>query len=123
MSVQAQAEAVAKTPADKTALERKFALERDRRKAAQTQASQNDAAYQSALQGAQQALTAKDYDTAQAKFQDAGKLFKTDAVLTGLKQIDAARAALAADAAKTAADAKKADTVRQLLATGNAALT
>ena len=39
------------------------------------------------------ALAAKNLDTAQAKFEYAGKLFKTEAVATGLQQVQSARAA------------------------------
>ena len=61
-------------------------------------AKQKDDLYKSALQAGQQALAQKDYDTAHAKFQEAGKHFQTDAVVAGLQQVDAGRAALAQQA-------------------------
>lgn len=103
--------------------EEKLAAERERRKTAELLAKQNDNNYKLALQAAQTALAAKNYETAQAKFEEAGKVFKTDAVLAGLKQIELAQATLAANVAKAQADATKAETIKQLLTTGNAALT
>lgn len=100
----------------------KLDAERARREAAQLLAKQNDASYKLALKAGQSALATKDYETAQAKFEEAGKLFKTDAVLAGLKQIESARAAAAADAKKAELAAKKEETIKQLLAAGNAAL-
>jgi tetratricopeptide (TPR) repeat protein len=120
--VQRQAEAQAKTDEQKKALETRLAIERQRRKDAELLAKQNEDAYKAALQLAQQALAAKNYDAAQKQYDAAGKLFRTDAVLAGLKQVESARAAIAADAQKAAAAAKKAETVKQLVSAGNAAI-
>ncbi len=102
--------------------EAKLDAERERRKAAELLAKQNDAAYRLALKAGQSALAIKDYDAAQAKFEEAGKLFKTDAVLVGLKQIDSARAASAEALKKAEALAKREETIKNLLAIGNTAL-
>lgn len=121
--VQRQAEALAKTPDAKAAVEARLALERKSKKAAEAQAKQNEEKYQQALQLAQTALAAKNYDTAQAKFQEAGQVYKTDAVLNGLQQVDKGRAALGAESKRAEAEKAKADAVKQLVTTGNAALT
>ena len=117
--VQRQAEALAKTQQEKDNVERKLLAERERRKAAQTQAIQNEEQYKLALQAAQQALAAKNLDMAQTKFEAAGRLYRTDAVLTGIQQVQSARLTLAAANKKTQADP---DTIKQLVASGNAAL-
>ncbi len=120
--VQQQAASSAKTPGDKAAVEKRLQAERERRMAAEAQARQNDNNYHMALSAAQTALAAKNYDAAQAKFQEAGKVFKTDAVLTGLKQIESARAAQLAVSQKADTDKKKGDLVRQYVSEGQAAL-
>jgi tetratricopeptide (TPR) repeat protein len=76
------------------AQQEKLAAARELREAAAAKAKQNEEQYKLALQTAQQALVAKNYDTAQAKFEEAKRLYKTDAVLTGLQQVQAARADL-----------------------------
>jgi tetratricopeptide (TPR) repeat protein len=91
--VQQQATALAKTADEKAAVAQRLQAERERRKTAEAQAQQNDENYKLALSAAQTALAAKNYDAAKAKFQEAGKIFKTDAVLTGLKQIESAQTA------------------------------
>ena len=121
-TVQRQAEALAKSDKERQAIEQKFAVERDRRKAAETKAKQGDDNYKAALQLAQQALAQKNYDMAQAKFQEAGSHFKTDAVLTGLRQVDAGRAAAVAVTQKGVTEKTKADTIQQLMTTGKTAL-
>src|SRR5207248_5276799 len=78
--------------------------------------------YKGALVAAQKALAVKNLDIAQAKFEDAGKLFKTEAVLTGLQQVQTVRSALAAEQKKTEADLAKSDTIKTLIADGKAAL-
>jgi cytochrome c-type biogenesis protein CcmH/NrfG len=113
--VQRQAEALGKTEQERNAIASKLDAERNRRKLAEEQ-------YKGALNAAQKALAVKNLDTAQAKFEDAGKLFKTDAVLTGLQQVQSARSALAAEQKKTEADPAKSDTIKTLIADGKAAL-
>jgi tetratricopeptide (TPR) repeat protein len=120
--VQRQAEALAKTQQEKDNIGRKLVAERERRKAAETLAKQNEEQYKLALQAAQQALSAKNLDVAQTKFEAAGRVYKTDAVLTGIQQVQTARAALDDANKKAQADLKKADTLKQLLVDGNAAL-
>src|SRR5205807_1796341 len=65
----------------------------------------------------------KNYDTAQAKFQEAGSHFKTDAVLTGLRQVETGRAALAAKTQQADAEKNKTDVVKELVTTGKTHLT
>ena len=69
---------------------------------------------------ADQALAQKQYAAAQAKYQEAGKLFRTDAVLIGLRRVEAARAA---DKQRLQAEADKSARIKQLLAEGKTALT
>jgi hypothetical protein len=72
--------------------ERRLAAQDAARKQADAQARHNQELYAQALQQAQAALTAKHYDQAIARFQEAGKLFRTDAVLTGIRQAEEGRA-------------------------------
>lgn len=120
--VQAQAEALAKTKDEKSAIDRRFAVERERRKSAEKQAQQNEEKYQLALAAAQSALAAKEYDTAQAKFQEAEQLFKTDAVLNGLREVESGRKAMLADGLRAEAEKKKGERVKQYLSDGKSAL-
>jgi tetratricopeptide (TPR) repeat protein len=120
--VQRQAEALAKTRQEKDAVESRLDAERKRRQAAETLVKQNEEQYKLALQAAQQALAAKNLDMAQTKFEAAGQLYKTDAVLTGIQQVQSARAALSAANQKTQADLKKSEMIKQLTVDGNAAL-
>src|SRR5205823_2251374 len=113
--VQRQAEALGKTEQERTAITKKLDAERKRRTLAEEQ-------YKGALEAAQKALAVKNLETAQAKFEDAGKLFKTDAVLTGLQQVQTARSALAAEQKKTEADLATSDTIKTLVADGKSAL-
>ena len=113
--VQRQAAALGKT-------EKQLDAERERRRAAEALAKQNEEQYKAALTAAQQALVAKNLDTAQAKFEEAKLLYKTDAVLTGLQKVQSARAALVATSQKSETEEKKASTIKQLLTVGNTAL-
>lgn len=121
--VQRQAEALAKSKEEKAEIERKLLVERERRRAAERQAKQNEENYKLALQLAMKALNERNYDVAQQKYEEAGKIYRTDAVLTGLRQVDDGRAALLAAEKKQQAEAKKAERVKQFVADGNAALT
>ena len=58
---------------------------------AEATAKQNREMYTLAIQQAQRAMTQKNYDVAIAKYQEAGKLFNTDAVISGLRQVADAR--------------------------------
>ena len=123
LATQRQAEALAKSEAERQELERKLAVERERRKAAELLAKQNEQKYQDALQLAQKALSDKNYDLAQTKFEEAGTVRRTDTVLAGLKQVSSARAAQLAEQKKAAAEAKRAEQIKQLINDGNLALT
>ena len=59
---------------------------------AEEDAKQKETLYRVTLADADKALAAKNLELAQAKYQQAGKLFTTDTVLTGLRNIDAVRA-------------------------------
>ena len=117
-----QAEALAKSDKEKQEVERKLLVERERRRAAEAQAKANEEKYKLALQLAQKAINEKNYDDAQKRYEEAGQIFKTDAVLTGLRQVESARSALAAQQKAADAEAKKAGRIKQLVADGNAAL-
>jgi tetratricopeptide (TPR) repeat protein len=98
----ARAEAKVKGAAAQGETERRLAEEKARAEKAEAEARQKQTAYTNLLKQAQQALAEKRYDQAAAAYQDAGKLFRTDAVLTGLRQVDEAR-----DRNRQAADAAK----------------
>jgi tetratricopeptide (TPR) repeat protein len=116
-----QAEAAAKTPQEKAAVEQRLKTERERRVNVEALAKQNEETYKTKLKAAQTALAAKNLELAQAQFEAAKALYKTDAVEAGLQQIKSARAAALLAKQQADADAKKADTVKQLIADGNAA--
>ena len=69
----------------------------------------------------QKALAARDYDIAQAKFEEANKIHATDSVLTGLRQVQIGRAARIAEAKKAEASQKQSETIKELVSAGNAA--
>jgi hypothetical protein len=103
-------------------LGKKLAADNEQRKILEAAAKDKDAKYKTALQAAQVALSAKNLDAAQAKYLEAGKLFDTDAVRTGLKQVNSARAEQTAAQQKADADKMKAATLAQLLTDGKTAL-
>ncbi|HZZ77661.1 MAG TPA: hypothetical protein VFE62_04025 [Gemmataceae bacterium] len=103
-------------------LAEKLAADSERRKKLEEEARGKDAKYQSALLAAQEALKAKKFDDAQAKYQEAGKLFDTDAVRTGLKTVQSARADYLASQQKSDADKKKSALLAQFLADSQSAL-
>lgn len=86
----AQAEAQKKGAQGKAELER-LAQEKAAREKADALAKRNQDTYNQALQAAQKALADKRYDEAIAKFQEAGKIFRTDVVLNGQHQAEEAR--------------------------------
>src|SRR5262249_42317949 len=110
---QAKAAAAKKGAAEKDALEKQLADEKQKREAAEAEAKKNAELYNSALKLAQEAMTQKKYAQAVTKIQEAAKVFKTDAVLTGLKAAQDAQAKERADAdaalAKQVAEKKKAE--------------
>src|SRR5262249_3718722 len=83
---QARATAEKQGQREKQELERRLAEETRRREAAEREAAKNRELYEKALQLAQQALNDKRYDESISRYEDAGKLFRTDVVLTGLSQ-------------------------------------
>jgi len=103
----ARAEAQTKSQQAKADLEKKLAADKAARDKADAEAKQKQQQYQAALAQAQKAFAEKRYDEATAKYEEAGKLFRTDAVLGGIKQAQDAKAhdtGAAADKAKRQAD-------------------
>jgi hypothetical protein len=88
---QAKANADAKGDDARKQLERQLELEKEQRQTAEAEAKINQEKYQLALQMADKALANREYDAAAIKYNEAGKYFKTDAVLTGLKKAQTAR--------------------------------
>jgi tetratricopeptide (TPR) repeat protein len=122
LAEQAKTEALKKGAAEKAELERRLAEETERRKKAEAEAAHNRELYEQALSAAQKALADRNYDLADAKYQEAGKVFHTDVVLTSLQNVKQARAAATADQAKRDAEAKKDGEFRRLSDAGMAAL-
>src|SRR5262245_30052711 len=107
------------------ALERQLEDERTRRVAAEAEAKRNQDLYGEALKLAQKAQAAKNYTVARAKYEEAGKLFRTDAVLTGLRQVETGQAQTLAEAQaakqKALDEQQKADRIKQFLTQGQTA--
>jgi hypothetical protein len=72
--------------------------EQTARAQADMKAKSNQALYAQTLEKAQQAFAEKRYDQAIAFFQEAGKIFKTDTVLNGVRQAEEARGKMLAAA-------------------------
>jgi tetratricopeptide (TPR) repeat protein len=87
----AKAEAEKKGAQAKAELERKLAEEKAQREKSEAEAKRKQDAYLAALNQAQKALVEKHYDDAIARYQEADKLFHTDAVISGLKQAQDAK--------------------------------
>ncbi|MCI0641674.1 MAG: hypothetical protein L0Y72_25985 [Gemmataceae bacterium] len=119
---QAKKTALAKGDTERKELEAKLALERERRKQAELEAKRNRNLYQQALGLAQKALSAGNFDVAQTQFQQAGKVFQTDEVLSGLRKVELARADLEKVKKKAADEQQKTARVQKLLQAGNAAI-
>ncbi len=123
---QARAQAAAQGEVARRDLERQLAAEKERRFAAEAEAKRNQDLYAQALQLAQQAMAAKNYDAAAAQYEQAGKVYRTDAVLTGLRQAQAARTEARTQAAlvtkKQAEGAQQATEATRLVGEGQAAL-
>ncbi len=117
---QARAQAKAQDAARLAELERKLAQEQARRKQAEQEAQKNWQLYQATLQAGQDARGRRNYSVAVAKYQEAGRLFQTDAVVQGLReaQVGLAQEAQLAAQRKLEAEekAKRASAVSQLLA-------
>ena len=119
---QRQAEALAKSETERKEIERKLSVERERRKAAEAMAKQSEEKYLAALALAQKALATREYDLAETQFEEARKVRATDVVLSGLRQVQTGRAARIAESKQAAETQKKAETIKQLIGTGNAAI-
>lgn len=83
---QARASAKAQDAAKLAELERKLAEEKAKRKAAEELAKQNEQLYLAALEAARKAEQEQQHELALAKYEEAGRLFKTDHVLTGMER-------------------------------------
>jgi tetratricopeptide (TPR) repeat protein len=101
---QARATALKQGARERAELERQLAAEKAQRERAEAEARRNRDLYTAALQVAQQALAEKRYDDAIVKYHEAEKVYRTDVVLTGLHQAEAARAA---DKARAEAEQRK----------------
>jgi tetratricopeptide (TPR) repeat protein len=123
---QALAEAKKKGDAAKAEAEKRLAEEKAKRAEAEAKAKKNQDDYTAALKLAQKAMTEKHYDEAVAHYQEAGKLFRTDVVLTGLKQAEELRdrdkAQREAEQRQRAEAQKRDEHVKKLLADGQKAL-
>jgi tetratricopeptide (TPR) repeat protein len=123
---QARAAARAKGEQARRDLERQLADEKARSAAAETLAKANQQKYDQALRQARDALAGKRYDEAATHFQEAGRLFRTDAVLTGMRQVEQGRTQLQTQARqieqKKTAEAQRASNVQRLSAQGRLAL-
>jgi tetratricopeptide (TPR) repeat protein len=123
---QARAAAQAKGDEARRALERQLTEEKTRTATAEALARKNQELYTQSLRLAQNALTDKRYDEATSHYQAAAKVYRSDAVLTGLQQADDGRkqvqaAARAAEQKKTEA-ARRSDDVQRLAMQGRLAL-
>jgi hypothetical protein len=112
--------AAAQSAKAKADLERKLAEEKAARERADVQAKRNQELYTQALQAAQKALAEKRYDEAVVKYQEAGKFFRTDAVLNGIRAAEDGRkrdqAAAEAANRKGIEDQRKAAELQRLAA-------
>jgi hypothetical protein len=98
--------------------ERRLAQERARREQAEAEAKRKQQQYLAQLDAAQKALAGRHYDEAAAHFQEAGKLYQTDAVANGLKQAQELRDA---EQRRSAEEKQRADRLQALLADGRKA--
>lgn len=84
---QAKATVKKEDAAKLAALEKKLAEEKERRRQAEEEAQRNWKLYEEALAAAQNALQQQQYPVALAKFEEAGKLYRTEAVAAGLQTV------------------------------------
>ena len=126
MAEQAAAIARSKGEAERRELERRLAAERQRSQQAEAQAKRNQELYAQGLQLAQKAMADKNYEAAQAKYEEAARAYRTDVALTGQREAAARLAEVRSKAAleqkQKAEEAQKAETLRRLLQDGQAAL-
>jgi tetratricopeptide (TPR) repeat protein len=124
---EAQALEEARTKGDqaRTETERRLAEEKAQRDRADAETRKKQADYLAALQQGQKALGAKRYDEAIRAFDEAAKLFRTDAVVNGRKSAeelrDRDRAQRDAEARRQQEEQQRGQRVRALLADGRQA--
>ena len=97
----------------------KLDAEKERRKAAEMKAQSNDTVSKALLLNRAQVLAAKNYGVAKTKFLEAGKIFKTDAVVPDCSKSNCAQGT---NPAKTPDIPAAKTNVPDLIATGQAAL-
>jgi tetratricopeptide (TPR) repeat protein len=106
--------------------ERRLAGERARREKAEAEARQKQEAYNAALGRAQKDLGERHYDQAISAFQEAAKIYRTDAALDGLKQAEQARdrerSLAQAEQRRKAEEAQRSARVKELADAGRRAL-
>jgi tetratricopeptide (TPR) repeat protein len=88
----ARKQAEAKGDKERKELEQRLAQEKARREQAERLAAENQRKYEAALRLAQEAMTAKRYEVAVARYQDAAKVFRTDEAINGQKTAELALA-------------------------------
>lgn len=126
---QEQSLAVARLKGDKERLEAEKRVAEEKTRQAQAEAANKTRqdSYSKLLKQAQQDLLDKKYDQAITQYQEAGKLFRTDAVISGLRQAEQLRshelAVKQAEANQKQDQEKKLVQIQKLLADGQAALT
>jgi hypothetical protein len=101
---QARAVAAQKGAAEKAKLDAQLAEEKANREKAELESKKKQEQFNQLVKEGQKALQDKQFDDAAARFQEAGKLFKTDVVLNGQR---AAQQGLAQEKARVEADKKK----------------
>lgn len=122
----ARSNAEKKGAAAKAELERQLDAERKARSAAEASAAKSQQLYERAMVLGQQFLKARKLAEAEEQFQTARRIHQTDAVLSGLKQVQTARAQaeakLEAERRQEAELKRQADELKQQLAAAQAAL-
>jgi tetratricopeptide (TPR) repeat protein len=122
-----RAQAEAKGAAEKAKLDQQLAEQKAAREKAELVARQNQQRYQDALTAARKHLAEKHYDQAIAQFQEADKVFHTEAAQAGMAQArmlqSQAVAQAKAEELKKAAEAQRQADYQKHLKTGEAALT
>src|SRR5262249_18384369 len=128
MAMVAQAKAVADAKGAEAAakLQKQLDWEKQQRLKAEAEAKLNREKYELALKLAQEALAKRDYDVAHAHYTEAGKYYKTDAVLNGIKLVaqmrEQAKIAAQEAAQKQKEKEQREANFKKLLAEGNLAL-
>ncbi|MBI1913578.1 MAG: hypothetical protein HYS12_02305, partial [Planctomycetes bacterium] len=116
---QAQDAAAHQGERERRELERRLTEERERRVRAEAEAKRNRDRFEQLMQTAQAEMVQKRYEIAVARYQEAAAIFRTDAVLAGLRQAELARdrekGRLAAERKQREKEAKHEARVRSLL--------